>query len=85
MTERLNSGDLAQIASVVRDLRAYSIHERFSPAMAKMLEKAEVLTVTELTLALECSADEARARLDAAIGVPSTDDWAAGTIEEAPE
>ena len=64
LTEKINSGDIYQVAEVVRDLTYAQQVKGISPALKRMLAKARLIIVSELRFSLGLSEDEAVKRLD---------------------
>lgn len=67
LTEKINSGDIFQVAEVVRDLTYAQQVKGISPALKRMLAKARVIIISELRFALALEEDEAVRRLDKAL------------------
>lgn len=65
--EMLRSGDIYQLAEVVRNLAQQQRTKNLSTAEKRMLETARRLLVSELCLALDESPDQIDLRLDAAL------------------
>ena len=74
LTEKINSGDIFQVAEVVRDLTYAQQIKGISPALKRMLAKARVIIISELRFALVLEEEDAVRRLDRALptveGVP---------------
>lgn len=64
LTEKINSGDIFQVAEVVRDLTFAQQTKGISPALKRMLSKARMILGSELRFALDLSEEEAMKRLD---------------------
>jgi CarD family transcriptional regulator len=64
LTEKTNSGDIFQVAEVVRDLTYVQQIKGISPALKRMLAKARVIIISELRFALNLEEEEAIRRLD---------------------
>jgi len=64
LTEKINSGDIFQVAEVVRDLTYAQQVKGISPALKRMLAKARLIIVSELRFALQLDEEEAVRRLD---------------------
>jgi len=64
LTEKINSGDIFQVAEVVRDLTFAQQTKGISPALKRMLSKARLILASELRFALDVSEEEAMRRLD---------------------
>ncbi len=72
LNEKMTSGDIYQVAEVVRDL-TYSQHTKgISPALKRMLSRARVTLTSELAYALSISTEEAVERLDRALPDPES-------------
>lgn len=67
LTEKINSGDIFQVAEVVRDLDYAQKVKGISPALKRMLAKARLIITSELQFTLDIDEDEAVARLDRAL------------------
>ncbi|HHC09170.1 MAG TPA: CarD family transcriptional regulator [Actinobacteria bacterium] len=67
LTEKLNSGDIYQVAEVVRDLTYAQQVKGISPALKRMLAKARLIILSELRFSLGISEEEAVRRLDRAL------------------
>jgi len=61
---KLISGDIYQVAEVVRDLSLREIGKGLSPAEKRMLAKAREILISELTFALDSTEENAEAILD---------------------
>src|SRR2546423_7775411 len=66
--EKLKSGDIYQVAEVVRNLSIRDKDKGLSAGEKRMLTKARQILVSELTLAIGGTADEAHAQPDEALG-----------------
>jgi len=64
LTEKINSGDIFQVAEVVRDLTFAQQTKGISPALKRMLSKARLILASELRFALDVTEEEAMRRLD---------------------
>ena len=64
LTEKINSGDIFQVAEVVRDLTFAQQTKGISPALKRMLSKAMLILASELRFALDVTEEEAMRRLD---------------------
>ena len=62
--EKLKSGDIYQVAEVVRNLTIRDKDKGLSAGEKRMLIKARQILVSELTFAINVSEEEAEARLD---------------------
>jgi CarD family transcriptional regulator len=67
LTEKINSGDIYQVAEVVRDLTYSQQTKGISPALKRMLSKARLILTSELRFALDVSEEDATKRLDRAL------------------
>ena len=67
LTEKINSGDIFQVAEVVRDLDYAQKVKGISPALKRMLAKARLIITSELQFTLDLSEEEAVKRLDRAL------------------
>jgi CarD family transcriptional regulator len=65
--EKLKSGDIYQVAEVVRNLSIRENDKGLSAGERRMLGRARQILVSELTFALDVSPEEAERRLDAAL------------------
>jgi CarD family transcriptional regulator len=65
--EKLKSGDVYQVAEVVRNLTLRDNESGLSAGEKRMLTDARRILVSELTFALDVDQDEAEARLDAVL------------------
>ena len=65
--EKLKSGDIYQVAEVVRNLSIRDKDKGLSAGEKRMLSKARQILVSELTFALGVSESEAEAKLDEAL------------------
>lgn len=76
--EKLKSGDIYQVAEVVRNLSLRESDKGLSAGEKRMLAKARQILVSELTFALKVSEDKAEATLDEVLGIerdePDEDD-----------
>ncbi len=66
-TEKLNSGDVYQVAEVVRNLSIRQIDSHLSAGEMTMLSNARRVLVSELSFSLNVSDEEAGRRLDVAM------------------
>jgi CarD family transcriptional regulator len=62
--EKLKSGDIYQVAEVVRNLSIRDKDKGLSAGEKRMLQKARQILVSELTFAIGVSEEEAEVRLD---------------------
>lgn len=88
--EKLKSGDVYQVAEVVRNLAARNRDAALSAAERTMYERARINLISEIAPALKVSTDEAERYLDAALskGVlrePATKKDAKAPVEEVEE
>jgi RNA polymerase-interacting CarD/CdnL/TRCF family regulator len=67
LTEKINSGDIFQVAEVVRDLTHTQQVKGISPALKRMLAKARLIIVSELRFSLVLSEEDAIKKLDRAL------------------
>jgi CarD family transcriptional regulator len=67
LTEKMYSGDIFQVAEVVRDLSYSQQAKGISPALKRMLSKARMTLISELSFSLEVDEEEATNRLDRAL------------------
>lgn len=66
--EKLRSGDIYQVAEVVRNLTLRDKDKGLSAGEKRMLAKARQILVSELTFALNSNEDKAEAMLDEVLG-----------------
>ncbi len=69
LNEKMTSGDIFQVAEVVRDLTFAQQTKGISPALKRMLSKARITLTSELAFSLEIDDEEATKRLDRALPV----------------
>ena len=69
LNEKMTSGDIFQVAEVVRDLSFAQQTKGISPALKRMLSKARLTLTSELAFSLEVDEEEAVKRLDRALPV----------------
>lgn len=69
LNEKMTSGDIFQVAEVVRDLTYAQQTKGISPALKRMLSKARVALSSELAFSLQIDDEEAIAKLDRALPV----------------
>lgn len=74
LNEKMVSGDIFQVAEVVRDLSYAQQTKGISPALKRMLSKARVTLTSELAFSLQIDDEEAVAKLDRALPVIKTED-----------
>ena len=67
LTEKINSGDIFQVAEVIRDLDYAQKIKGISPALKRMLAKARLIIISELQFSLNISEEEATKRLERAL------------------
>ena len=66
--EKLKSGDIYQVADVVRSLHQRDKEKGLSAGEKRMLNKARQILVSELTFAKDCNEEEAEKLLDEVLG-----------------
>ena len=69
LTEKINSGDIFQVAEVVRDLTYAQQVKGISPALKRMLAKARLIIVSELQFSLALSEEKTIEKLDRTLPV----------------
>ena len=67
LTEKINSGDIFQVAEVIRDLDYAQKIKGISPALKRMLAKARLIIVSELQFSLLLSEEDTIKKLDRAL------------------
>jgi CarD family transcriptional regulator len=67
LTEKINSGDIFQVAEVIRDLDYAQKIKGISPALKRMLAKARLIIISELQFSLDVTEEEATKRLERAL------------------
>jgi CarD family transcriptional regulator len=67
LTEKINSGDIFQVAEVIRDLDYAQKIKGISPALKRMLAKARLIIISELQFSLNISEEEAIKKLERAL------------------
>jgi CarD family transcriptional regulator len=67
LNEKMTSGDIFQVAEVVRDLSFAQQTKGISPALKRMLSKARLTLSSELAFSLEVDEEEAVKKLDRAL------------------
>ncbi|HEX2154292.1 MAG TPA: CarD family transcriptional regulator [Acidimicrobiia bacterium] len=72
LNEKMTSGDIFQVAEVVRDLTFAQQTKGISPALKRMLSKARLTLTSELAFSLQIDDEEATKRLDRALPVIET-------------
>ena len=65
--EKLKSGDIYQVAEVVRNLSLREREKGLSAGEKRMLAKARQILVSELTFAIDVDEEAAEAKLDEAL------------------
>ena len=74
LNEKMTSGDIFQVAEVVRDLTHAQHAKGISPALKRMLSKARTTLSSELAFALRITPEQAIERIDRALPKPETPD-----------
>jgi len=74
LNEKMTSGDIFQVAEVVRDLSFAQQTKGISPALKRMLSKARLTLSSELAFSLEIDEDEAIKKLDRALPKVDSDE-----------
>ena len=74
LTEKMTSGDVIQVAEVVRDLSHAQINKGISPALKRMLAKARMTLASEIACALEIDEEDAVEIINLYIPEEETDD-----------
>ena len=69
LNEKMVSGDIFQVAEVVRDLSYAQQTKGISPALKRMLSKARLTLSSELAFSLQVDDDEAIKKLDRALPI----------------
>ena len=72
LNEKMTSGDITQVAEVVRDLTMAQHTKGISPALKRMLSRAKVTLTSELAFAFGIDQEAAAERLERALPVPTT-------------
>ena len=67
LNEKMTSGDIFQVAEVVRDLSYAQQTKGISPALKRMLSKARLTLSSELAFSLQVDEEEAVKKLDRAL------------------
>ena len=74
LNEKMTSGDIHQVAEVVRDLTHAQHAKGISPALKRMLSRARETLIYELAFAFDVTTEEATERLDRVLPVPESSD-----------
>ena len=74
LNEKMTSGDIFQVAEVVRDLTHAQQAKGISPALKRMLSKARTTLSSELAFALRINPDQALERIDQALPQPEPEE-----------
>ena len=72
LNEKMTSGDIYQVAEVVRDLTHAQHAKGISPALKRMLSRARETLTYELAFAFGVDTEEATRRLDRVLPTPET-------------
>ena len=67
LTEKMTSGDIFQVAEVVRDLSFAQQTKGISPALKRMLSKARTTLSSEIAFSLQVDEEEAIKKIDRAL------------------
>ena len=67
LQDKMSSGDIYEVASVVRDLTYAQRSKPLGPALKRMLAKARLILTSELQLALDIDEEASIKRLDRAL------------------
>ena len=67
LQDKMSSGDIYEVASVVRDLTYAQQAKPLGPALKRMLAKARLILTSELQLALDVDEEASEKRLDRAL------------------
>ena len=70
LNEKMTSGDINQVAEVVRDLTFAQQTKGISPALKRMLSRARLTLTSELAFAFNVNDEDATKRLDRALPKP---------------
>ena len=70
LNEKMTSGDIHQVAEVVRDLTHAQHAKGISPALKRMLSRARVTLISELSFAFGIETEEATERLGRVLPAP---------------
>lgn len=74
LNEKMTSGDIFQVAEVVRDLSYAQQTKGISPALKRMLSKARLTLSSEIAFSLEIDEEEAVRKLDRALPTVETEE-----------
>jgi len=74
LTEKMTSGDVIQVAEVVRDLSHAQINKGISPALKRMLAKARMTLASEIACALEIDEEAAVEKINQYLPEEEPDD-----------
>ena len=74
LTEKMTSGDVIQVAEVVRDLTFAQINKGISPALKRMLAKARTTLASEIACTLDIDGEEALEKIDQQLPQEEPDD-----------
>lgn len=72
LNEKMTSGDIHQVAQVVRDLTHAQNTKGISPALKRMLSRAKVTLRSELAFAFSVTPEEAEERIERALPTPKS-------------
>ena len=74
LTEKMTSGDVIQVAEVVRDLTHAQINKGISPALKRMLAKARTTLASEVSCALNIDEEAAEEKINQYLPEEDLDD-----------
>ena len=74
LTEKMTSGDVIQVAEVVRDLSHAQINKGISPALKRMLAKARMTLASEIACALQIDEEAAVEKINQYLPEEEPDD-----------
>ena len=74
LTEKMTSGDVMQVAEVVRDLTHAQINKGISPALKRMLAKARTTLASEVACALDIDEEAAVEKINQYLPEEDPDD-----------
>ena len=74
LTEKMTSGDIIQVAEVVRDLSHAQMNKGISPALKRMLAKARLSLASEVACALEIDEEAAVEKINQYLPEEEPDD-----------